>query len=350
MGDVSGPVADERPARYVESFVNDDGQVIERVVYRASSLGGCTRAVVAAARKFKPKPHPQWFVDVLDEGTRMESVIAEKFVELTGVANLSWPDGEQWEVELEVGMIDGRLVVIRGHMDDISEWYPETADHEAESRVREYKKFRPSTWDAFVRNGVNVNGYYPWQVSVYMHATGLPCDFVGGKYNPETDTIDGTFNYLYRTAPITLLEIKRKVAKVERLVNEGYAPDEVECSGNYPCGFWHLHDPKKEAVELPGDDEELNAIVAEWQGAHAFQKSHEHQAEQFATAKADAALRLNAYIEASGNPSTGGTFILNGLRMTRTKSSVPEATITRKAYTKDYWTMKAKAKGKGTDQ
>ena len=50
-------MSDDRPARYTQ----DDGTV----VYRASSIGACERALLAAARGYDKRAHQQWFQEVV---------------------------------------------------------------------------------------------------------------------------------------------------------------------------------------------------------------------------------------------------------------------------------------------
>lgn len=358
----AGPVADERPARYVEHYEDAVGDTRERVVYRASSLGGCTRAMVASARGYKPAPHPEWFDKVLDEGRRMESVIAAQWAAKKGIGNTPNVDEngrpQQFEVDLSMGEIDGREVIVRCHFDDVSEWYPDDAIGGGGPRLREYKKFRPSTWMNFVAKGVDVQPYYPYQVSAYMHALNLPCEFVGGLYQPADEEkgieegIKGVHGTLITEPPVSLVSLKLLVAKVERLINEGYGPDEVECKSLYPCGFWKLHDdkPENKTIELPEDDEELRDAVAEWQQAHSRIAGLKKQVEVMEAAKKEAAEKINTMVENLGHDSTakGVSFTLGGLRMTRIRSVVAETTVKRKAYTTDYWKMTAKKpSGKG---
>lgn len=324
-------MGDDRPTRYVEHWEESGEEV---VVYRASGVGGCVRAMVAAARGVPAQAHQQWFQDVLDEGTRMESAIADMWGEKTGV----FDHESQPEVELEVGVIDGRRVIVRGHMDG------RTAD-----RIREYKKFRPSTWGAFVTNGVEVNKNYPWQVSVYMHATGLPCDFVGGEYIPPTnmnlmpdgpvvmspERIASVHGHHYTTAPIPLKDIKIKIAKVERLVNEGYGADEVECSGGYPCPYWFLHD-KVEKPEI-----ELDAWWAEkllqWDEAILeIAKAKDHVKKLEGNKKSLGNAITERLVKAGLSAGEGGSFKVGDYTVTRVKSTVAERVQTVKSYELDY--------------
>lgn len=221
-------MSDNRPARYME--LDDAGN--ETVIYRASSVGGCEKAMLAAARGYDKRDHPDWFQEVLDEGSRMEEHIIAKWDFETGRPTVN----QQKQIELYVGEIDGRNVIIRGHIDGED-------DHENPA-LREYKKFRPSTWDKFIRQGVECGANYPWQVAIYMHGGGYDlCQFVGGKYNPDTDSIDEVEAHAITNPPIPMKAIRTKIARVERMINQGYDPmdDGVECTLTYPCGYFYLH-------------------------------------------------------------------------------------------------------------
>ena len=250
--------SDDRPFRYVE--VGADGH--ETVVYRASAVGGCERALVATARKLVRKPHPAWFQEVLDEGKRMEPVIDQAWQEKSDTITVN----RQKTLELEIGEIDERRVIVRAHIDGEAAF---TGD------LREYKKFRDSTWDKFLRSGVEVNVNYPWQVAAMMHAGRYDvCEFVGGHYDADKDKIVDTFCHELRTPPIPLLAIKKKIARVERLINSGMDPtdDGVTCTGAYPCPYWYLpghgktEDAVAEAVVVALSDALADAI-ADWHAA-----------------------------------------------------------------------------------
>ena len=236
--------ADNRLFRYIET--GDDGT--ETVVYRASSVGACERALLATARKYERRQHPEWFDAVLDEGRRMEPHIDAIWQNETGVTVV----GGQDIVELYVGEIDGRDVIIRGHIDG-------RIDGDRHTLV-EYKKFRPSTWGKFLQQGVEVNVNYPWQVSVYMYAGMFDnVMFVGGLYSPEQDRIVEVAEFRLTNPPIPLAAIRRKVARIERMINAGFDPcdDGVECKASmYPCPYFYLHDDRRDdttATSTPVD-------------------------------------------------------------------------------------------------
>lgn len=236
-------MSDNRPARYVEP----DGLV----VYRASALGMCDRIFAALDAGYEPMAHPEWFQRVLDEGTNSEDAIREMFEERSDGLFVT---DTQLEVELEV--MDG--VVIRGHIDGL------VATHGA---LFEAKKFRPSTWDKFQRSGVECMPNYPMQTSIYMHALELTeMFFVGGLYDPDTQTIIDIKSLEYHSPPINMLAIRKRVAKLEGIINDGIHVMDVACppTAQFPCPFYFLHDDDSpQPKERPGD-EIITPILVEW--------------------------------------------------------------------------------------
>lgn len=230
-------MSDNRPVRYVE----DDGTI----VYRASGLGMCDRIYAALEQGYEPASHPAWFQQVLDEGTAMEDPIRQKFMEEYGEV----VEGDQQEVELQI--MDG--IVIRGHID--GKIGGKSADEDA---LWEGKKVRPSGWEAFKRKGVEWHKNYPMQVSVYMHALKVErLFFTGGLYDPEKQEILETHTHAYHQPPVNMLGIRKRIAKLEGLIDSGKHVMDIACPStpDYPCPFYFLHDDDAgEPKERPGDD------------------------------------------------------------------------------------------------
>lgn len=235
-------MSDNRPARYIDA----EGTV----VYRASALGMCDRIFAALDQGYDPLAHPEWFQRVLDEGTEMEDQIREMWEARSGQV----VENTQGEVELEV--MDG--VVIRGHID---------GEVVGMSTLFEAKKFRPSTWEKFKRQGVECQPNYPMQTSIYMLGRGLTAmSFVGGLYDPDANEIIDVFDHQYLAPPINLLAIRKRVAKLEGIINSGVHVMEVSCPSTamYPCPFYYLHDDDSpQPKERPGDDI-ITPILVEW--------------------------------------------------------------------------------------
>jgi len=234
-------MSDNRPTRYVET--TDDGE--ELVVYRASGLSMCDRIFAALDQAYEPMAHPQWFQEVLDEGTAMEDVIRGTWVDEYGEGEGVTDD----QLAVEIKVMDG--VVIRGHIDGI-----------AKGSLWEAKKFRPSTWSKFIRSGVEVMPYYPMQLAVYQHATKAmgvtdgSAFFVGGLYDSDKEEILEIQSFAYPDPVLPLLAIKKRIAKLEGLINSGKHVMDVSCStAQYPCPFYYLHDDDSpEPKERPADD------------------------------------------------------------------------------------------------
>lgn len=237
---------DSRPIRYVEF---DATGAPTRVVYRASSLGGCERAMIATARGLPKQAHPDWFAEVLEEGNTAEPMISQMWDESTGVATVR----QQEELELFVMDLDlvhnGETfevpVVVRAHIDGRAD---SASKFNGTPELREYKKFRNSTWPNFIRQGCEINLFYPWQLAAMMHAIKATegeyplVEMVAGRW--EDDTVQEVSVHYIDNPPIPLRGIKKKIARIERLLAEGYdATDpEVVCTENqYPCGFFRLH-------------------------------------------------------------------------------------------------------------
>lgn len=219
-------MGDDRPVRYIEG---------DRIIYRASGLGMCDRAIVATGQFYDPLPKPQWFQEILDEGTNAEATISEMWGKKTGIATVE----SQKEVELHVW----GDVWIRAHID---------GEAEDDSKVlREFKKVRSSGWSGYLRQGVEWLPYYPWQVAAVMHAGGYEsCEFVGGRYYKDEGKVLEVHGHILTAPPIPLLAIRKRIIRLEELIEEVAVPADVPCQINmYPCPFLYLHteDEEKEA-------------------------------------------------------------------------------------------------------
>jgi hypothetical protein len=273
---------DNRPPRYIER--DSDGN--ETVIYRASSMMICERALVALASGMSGAPRPAWFQQVLDEGAIVEGDIAAMHEDETGIPTVN----DQAEVELEIGEIDGRRVIVRGHIDGEADG-SESGPHEVVGR--EFKKFRDSTWPTFLRQGIEINANYPWQASVYWHGrewTAL--EFVGGHITgyqcgidinrihtaPDGPDVDGfecdpacinrqpivgeIVTKHLDAPPIAMKDIRRRIVRFERLIAEGNALLDVPCGKSmFPCPFYTLHD-EDESTEytLPTDKHTIEVV------------------------------------------------------------------------------------------
>lgn len=259
----------DTPPRYEEDGI---------VYYRASALGMCDRIFAAMTQGYEPMSKPEWFQTVLDEGTRMETKIRDKFIEDTGLTVIE----DQREVRIEI--LDDVFIV--GHIDGLTE------DEEVPDNVWEGKKFRPSTWEKFLRSGVECLPYYPIQSAIYMHALREEFDsdvglhFTGGLYNEDKDTIDEVYTHHYIDPPVPLLAIKKRVAKLEAIINDGIHVMDVKCAkpAMYPCPFYFLHDADDtvEPATRPGDDV-IAPLIREWASFEDERLSLDRRSREIAT-------------------------------------------------------------------
>lgn len=238
------PEADHRPSVYLEG---------NRTVFRASALGGCLRALVAARLGYDPLPFDEASELRMAEGNLHEAAILEH------LRREGWTIvDEQEEVELVVG---DRLV-IRGHIDAVG-----GRELKGAARVVEVKAMGDDPCKEFLANGFDTNRRYATQLSVYMAALDLPGLFVVKNRN------SGQIHILeVDEPPIPIAQIKARVARVEAIARTGDFPD-CDTTSLWGCPFRYLHDQK----ELPGltnptgtgsvDDIEVDALAAAYDRA-----------------------------------------------------------------------------------
>jgi len=238
-------MGDDRPIRYVE----EDGTI----VYRASALGTCERAFVACANGVPAADKPEWFKEVLNEGTRAEPIISGLWELKTGYDTAS----KQHEYDLRIGKVGDVQVVVRCHIDGERDW----GGPGIPTTLREYKKFRDSTWPKFLTQGVECGPNYPWQVSVCMLAGDFDeCEFVGGHAVFDdwgVMTISEVEHHLLTAPPLSFKAIRDRVKRIERFIQAGFDAREVDCNQSmYPCPYYKaVHDEPDEPYELPATDE-----------------------------------------------------------------------------------------------
>lgn len=314
-------MGDDRPMRYVED---------DKVVYRASMLAACERAFVACANGTPGLAKPDWFQQVLDEGTEAEPIIQAHWDAQTGVPTID----QQREFELEIGTVNKRLVVVRCHIDGATEG----------GRLREFKKFRDSTWPEFQRRGVEVRPFYPWQVSVCMLAGDFDeCEFVGGHWsNGEIVEVQ---SHLLTHPPVNLLAIKKRVKRIERLINAGFDAREVECNKNlYPCPWFKLHDDEgdSETFELP-DTDEARLFLRNYADSCAEVNRHRKALEEAEKWKKNNAEALREYLAMLGDEAVAAKKLIGAeFEVQHVRKTIPAHM--RSESTQDYFTIK-KRKG-----
>lgn len=326
-------MGDDRPARYTEG---------DLIVYRASGLGGCARMLTACAfpDAYPPSPWPDWFQVVLDEGSAYESLIRRRWDESTGLPTVD----DQMQVELEVGEVGGKLVVVRGHIDGRCEGVA------PEWTGREFKKFRESGWQTFLRKGVEIHPNYPWQVAAMMHATGWDWQFVGGRLDKDGELTE-VVGMDITNPPIPFKAIRDKLMGIEKGILDGFDPKEVECRVQFPCPQYKIHDPEDEAYEIPvggGADgkagERAREAITRLAEVQAYGRALEANLKEWKEIGAKVSQDLRDALEELGDDAVAAKVLLiEGHRVTRVRKTISEHV--RRASTQDYFSAKQAEEG-----
>lgn len=225
-------MSDNRPSVYIEG---------DRVVYRASAVGGCLRALVAARLGYTPLPFDDNSELRMAEGNLHEPAIIDRLEE-DGYEI----DAEQREVELVIG----DRIVIRGHIDGA------TSD-----RVVEAKAMGQDPYGDWLAKGFDGNYRYACQLSTYMAALNLK-GLMAVK-NRNTGHLHVTE---VDEPPVPIALIKARVARVEAIARTGELPD-CDVSSTWNCPFRFLHDQKdRQSVDVI-DDDEVDALAAAYDHA-----------------------------------------------------------------------------------
>lgn len=282
----------------------DDGT--QRVVYRASSLGMCDKAIVAVALGFEPQSKPDWFQEVLDEGTNAEPIIAAMY-----------------EAEAETEITDDQKQVKLEIMDGV--WIYASIDgliwDSGRPRLWESKKFRDSTWPNALKQGVEVNKNYPMQVSAMMHAlsdeydTDVELDFTIGHMDTATGEIVEIANHHYIDPPVNRLAIRKRIAHLEKLVAAGdLAGTPCPMPLMYPCGFFHFHDDAVEGLaEIPADVT-LELLIAEYEAADATRKELEKAVKEASEKSRNYKEGIQEWLKAQGYDGREGVVDIDGIK------------------------------------
>lgn len=268
-------MGDDRPNVYGE-----DGPDGWQWVYRASAVGGCSRALLYARLGMTGALPPDWLQDKYDQGNVGEDVVV-KMMEDDG-----WKfESRQDEVELE--LLDG--IVVRGHTDGVA------TDKKGKQWLIEIKCLDMANvkkTDKTLKNFPT----YRIQTSLYSHASKLPCMMVLGCKG--TDGTVGTLKYIELDidAREVVREVKLKLAAIEKAAGKSQPAmlcdyGGVEGAEQYPCPFYELHDDKPDAELV--DDDVLDKAVNLYHDAKDMEK-------MYAEMKKTAAVQIAEWFDAQG--------------------------------------------------
>lgn len=222
-------------------------------VYRASSLGGCSKAIIAARLAYDPMDPPESMGQVFAEGNLHESAVIE------------WLKGRGYKIQdeqLEVVIPCPLNCVIVGHVDGIADWDISRGVLEVKSMSdNAFKTFQKMRWDT-----PGLIQKYKWQISSYMISLGLPGLLVVKNRN-NGDT-------LILEIPKPFYDKSQLIARVVSLEIQARKGLPESCDNpSYPCPFYYLHEEKE--LELMGSaglasqgqpaSPELGLLVANYQ-------------------------------------------------------------------------------------
>jgi hypothetical protein len=256
-------------------MVTDDG----RVEYRASALGGCDLALLAARLGYDAIP-------VKEDAKILQVFAAGKRIEDEVLTSEGFVDRVTYQQARVVLPVTKKIVVV-GHVDgyDKGDW-----------SIYEVKSQNKEEWDRFNREGWE-SGFFPkykWQVSAYMHATLMPLKLVRalrdneGNWTGEIDVsvVDEPF--------YTIPEIRARVLRVEAASATGVLS--AECTPSFPCPYFYLHEEiDRELVS----DESVDALAREYAEAQRDERIAEGR-KQNARRGLREAVEKDKYVTSSG--------------------------------------------------
>jgi hypothetical protein len=219
----------------------------ERVEYRASALGGCDLALLAARLGYDVVPVKEGakILEVFEAGKRIEDEVLDR------IGLLSPITARQLEVVLPIT----KKIHVVGHIDGL-----DTSD----GSLVEVKSQSQEEWDRFERDGWE-GGFFPkykWQVSAYMNAVKQPLTLLRALRDSDGNWT-GRIEDDYIEEPFySVAEIRERVLKVEAAAATGVL--NAVCTPSYPCPYFYLHEEIDR--ELIGD-EGVDALAREYADA-----------------------------------------------------------------------------------
>jgi len=233
-------MGDDRSIAYEENGIS---------IYRASGIGSCLTALVAAKTGYEPargQYQEKILTNAAREGNMHEPAIIEHLK-----AELGW---RVWggQDESEIRVIP--KVFIRGHIDGICR--PPGLRN---NRLLEVKTMSSDRFKKWMSAGTNVRSRlmsdefktYGWQISTYMKIHGLPAMYV--VKNRNTGELDISE---LKLPPVDWKTIKAKVIQAEMYAKRDELPPCAASSGDqFFCEYPYLHDADKVFEDEPVEDE-----------------------------------------------------------------------------------------------
>lgn len=212
----------------------------DRIVYRASGLGGCPRALWAARKKYTRKPLPQNFQAIFARGHEIEDIT--KFI----LVNDGWTlINSQYEVRLDFPpMVELLPITVLGHIDCDSR-----LDQSDPYVLTEIKGFGKEFLSRYSHTDINAFPTYCAQISTYLHARHQSRWRFIVYQKTHTSPEDSRTRLIireYEEPPWPVEKIRQRVEEIEFLATE-QDPSKVPCINSYPCQYFYLHDTPQSA-------------------------------------------------------------------------------------------------------
>ena len=208
----------------------------DRIVYRASAVGGCPRSLLAARTGMTPQPITDKFKGYFQRGHDAEDMV------IAILKQNGWETvNHQCEVHIDLGPIaELKPVWILGHLDFDS-------NNGTEDRwiTTEVKRFGKQYVQKFQKEDIYGFPTYCAQISTYLHArTERQWRFIiyQGTFDGAEDSFARLIIRDYEEPPYTRDQLREIVSNIELLVPKGTTPVGVPCTNNYPCPYIYLHD------------------------------------------------------------------------------------------------------------
>lgn len=217
----------------------------DRVIYRASAVGGCLRSLYAARLEYNRKSIPDKFQSIFQRGHEIEnitkSILHQKGWTITST---------QEEVSLELGECNGKKIIIVGHIDFFSA-ASSFDDVLTTNILTEVKGFGKDLLSKYLSHGITFESFpsYAYQISIYAHALKTfnyrYIIYDKTRTDLSEDHPDRLIISTHNHPPISFTQIYNRVMSIEDSISTRSMP---ACTNSYPCQYYYLHDEKETSL------------------------------------------------------------------------------------------------------
>ena len=231
------------------------------VYYRASAIGGCINELVMFRRGEQSESKTTYIEQVMETGKEYEADVRVQVAQQADYTIESESEPVQLEVDpghVIVGNTDGWMMTMG-----------------LAPVGTEFKTLGEDAFKKFVRSGLETFPEYQWQLSIYMHAVGLPWVYAAAPRMREKGE-DGEWKFwvevdktkildLIDKPPIPLSRIRRKIRRINTLAQMDFT-DLPPCEKAKFCSMVRFHDLiggniEAEEAEKLGKGDELYDLL-----------------------------------------------------------------------------------------